>query len=183
MTGAVLLLQIALRIGGLALVAVGGGNALIPALHDVCVTQLRWLTDARFAESVGLAQVAPGPNMLLIPLIGWQTAGLAGATVALAAFLVPSSIVAIVGARLLMRNAERPLVRALRWALRPVTAGLMLCASVVLIATAQQTWPAHVGLEAIAPTLVALVVAVASTRIRVNPLVWLATAALLGALV
>jgi chromate transporter len=183
MTGLPLLVQIALRISGLALVAVGGGNALIPALHQTSVVQLRWLNDARFTESMGLSQIAPGPNMLLIPLIGWQAAGVAGAAVALASFLLPSSIVAVLGSRLLARNAERAVVRALRWALRPVTAGLMISAAIVLVQTAARTWPHTSRLATPGLALLTACVTVAAVRVRWNPLVWLAAAALIGALI
>ncbi len=187
MSGTPLLLQIALRFGALALVAVGGANALIPALHEQAVGTMHWLTDAQFAESVGLAQAAPGPNVLLIPLIGWGAAGLAGAFVALAAFLAPSAALAILGARFLVRHEGGAPVRAFKWALRPVTGGLMLSSAIVLIGTAARTWPLPAsakpaGAVAAALTFVALAVAAASLRFRLNPLVWLGAAALAGAL-
>jgi chromate transporter len=181
------LVQIALRFGGLSFVAVGGGNALVPAVHATAVTTMHWLTDAGFAEAVGLSQAAPGPNMLLMPLIGWQTAGIAGALVALVAFLVPSSTIAVLGSRLLVRHEASPAVRAFRWALRPVTTGLMVSAGIVLIGTAVRTWPAAGATRPgwIVPAALAALaaaVAVASVRTKRNPLVWLALAACIGAL-
>ncbi len=182
MSGASLLAALALRIAGLALIAVGGGNALVPALHEQMVDATHWMTDADFAQAVGLAQVSPGPNMLLMPLIGWRIAGLAGALVTLVAFLVPSSTIAIVGSRLLVRFADAPFVRAFTWSLRPATGGLMLAAGYVLVATAARTWPAPSPAIPFALGLVALAVTVASLRFKLNPLVWLAAAALGGAL-
>jgi len=171
----------ALRIAGLACIAVGGGNALIPALHEQTVSSLHWLSEARFTETVALAQAAPGPNMLVIPLIGAQTAGLPGAAVALVAFLIPSATIAVAGSRLLIRYAASPAVAAFRWSLRPVTAGLMLSAALVLFRTALATWP-H-GASPVALMLAAIVVLVtgAALRYKANPLVWLAAAALAGA--
>lgn len=177
------LLQLAVRIAGLSLVAVGGGNALIPALHDEAVSTLHWVSEARFVEAVGLSQAAPGPNMLLIPLIAWQTAGVAGATVALVAFLLPSSTIAILGSRFLARHERSPLVAAFKWALRPVTGGLMVSSAVVLIETAARTWPEPAKFVPGLVTLLAVGVAVASVRSKLNPLVWLAAAALIGVLV
>jgi Chromate transporter len=37
-----------------------------------------WMSSAQFAALYALAQVAPGPNVMYIPLIGWQVAGWAG---------------------------------------------------------------------------------------------------------
>lgn len=178
-----LLLQIALRIGGLSLVAVGGGNALVPALHETAVRSQHWIDEARFAEAVGLSQAAPGPNMLLMPLIGWQVAGIPGALVALLAFLVPSITLAVLGARLLAAYASTPFVVAFTWALRPVAGGLMLAAGVVLAVTATRTWPNGSPAAAPALALLAVAVAVLAVRVKVNPLVWLAGAALAGAVI
>jgi chromate transporter len=177
-----LLVQIALRVAGLACIAVGGGNALIPALHEQCVLGLHWLTDARFTETVALAQAAPGPNMLVIPLIGAQVAGAAGAAVALAAFIVPSSTIAVLGSRILVRHAGSSAVDAFRWALRPVTAGLMLSAAFVLMGTALRTWPVPSRSAAAGLAALPVVVALLALRFKLNPLVWLAAAALAGAL-
>jgi chromate transporter len=177
-----ILAQLAMRIAGLALIAVGGGNALIPALHDQAVVTTHWLSDARFTEAVGLTQAAPGPNMLLIPLIGWETAGSAGAAVALVAFLVPSSTLAIVGSRLLVRYDGTAAVKAFKWVLRPVAAGLMASSAIVLVRTAAQTLPHPSALSALAFAALACGVTIAALRFKVNPLVWLAVAAVLGAL-
>jgi chromate transporter len=175
--------QLALRIGALGCVAVGGGNALVPALHDAAVTSMHWMNEAAFAEAVGLSQAAPGPNMLLMPLIGWYVAGIAGALVALVAFLVPTTTIAIVGSRWLVRHAHTDAVTSLRWALRPVSGGLMLSAGVVLVATAARAWPRTSPAATAGAALVAAGVAGAALRYKCNPLVWLAACACLGALV
>ncbi len=177
------LASLALTIAGLALVAVGGGNALIPALHDQAVSARHWLSEARFAQLVALSQAAPGPNMLLIPLIGWQAAGALGAGVALLAFVLPSTTVAILGSRWLARHAEEPTVSAFRWALGPVSGGLMLSAAWVLLQTAQRTWPYRSAVAAPGLALVAASVAILAVRFKWNPLIWLALAACCGAFV
>jgi chromate transporter len=174
--------QIALRVGALSLIAVGGVNALIPELHEQAVVATRWLTEANFSEAVGLAQAAPGPNMLLVPLIGWQAAGVAGAAVAFVAFLVPSSTIAIAGSRALARNAKNPWVESFKWALRPVTGGLMLSSAIVLVVAASRTFPYPSALTAGVFAAVALAVFALSLRFKLNPIVWLAAAALAGAL-
>ena len=40
-----------------------------------------------------IAQAAPGPNVLVVTLIGWQVAGLAGALIATLAMCLPMSVV------------------------------------------------------------------------------------------
>ncbi len=181
MTDAAALVELALRTGGLSLVAVGGGNALIAALHEQTVDVLHALSEARFTESVALAQTAPGPNMLLIPLLGYETAGTAGALVALAAFVVPSTTLAVLGSRLIERHEGSRLVAALRWALRPVTGGLMLASAFVLVATAARSWPIATAATGPACAAGAAVVAVLALRCKINPLVWIGLAAALAA--
>jgi chromate transporter len=67
----------------LAFLAIGGAPTILPGLHRYMVETHQWLTSAQFADAYALAQVAPGPNAMYIPLIGWLVAGWAGAAVAL----------------------------------------------------------------------------------------------------
>ena len=66
-----------------SLFAIGGGSAALPELHKVVVTQTHWLTDRQFKEIYSLGQIAPGPNMTMVAVIGSQVAGWAGALVTL----------------------------------------------------------------------------------------------------
>src|SRR6202789_4051323 len=69
--------------------AVGGGvSMLVPEMHKEFVQQYHWLGDRSFLELLAVAQAAPGPNFLLVPLIGFRVAGWPGACFALFAFLV-----------------------------------------------------------------------------------------------
>ena len=47
-----------------------------------------------------LAQVAPDPNAMYIPLMGWLVAGWSGAVVAMLALLGPASTLTLLGGRL-----------------------------------------------------------------------------------
>ena len=58
-----------------SLFAIGGGSAALPELHKVVVTQTHWLTDRQFKEIYSLGQIAPGPNMTMVAVIGRQVAG------------------------------------------------------------------------------------------------------------
>jgi len=63
----------------LALVAFGGATALLPEMHRVVVDNHHWLDDTTFTHLYAIAQAAPGPNVLVVTLIGWEMADLAGA--------------------------------------------------------------------------------------------------------
>ena len=66
----------------LAFVAFGGATALLPEMHRVVVDNHHWLDDTTFTHLYAIAQAAPGPNVLVVTLIGWKVAGLAGALAA-----------------------------------------------------------------------------------------------------
>ncbi len=166
------LAALAWRFALLSLVAVGGGNAMYPQVHADVVTQTHWLTERDFTELVAISQAAPGPNVLIVPLAGWHVAGWAGAFVALAAFLIPCSVLTLVAGRALRRRADAPLVVAMRGALLPIAAALFLASGIALARSA--------GLHAM-PVAIAVVVAVLATVLDLNPLVWLACAAVAGA--
>ena len=65
-----------------SLMAVGGAITLIPEMHYYVVESHHWMTGQEFAALFAIAQAAPGPNVLVVSLIGWKVAGLAGALVA-----------------------------------------------------------------------------------------------------
>jgi chromate transporter len=177
------LLELAWRCAVLAVIAVGGVNALIPALHAQVVDDTHWLSPTAFAESIALAQAAPGPNLLLLPLIGWRVAGAAGVVVALLAFLVPSCGLAIAGARFIVRHERDHRVTSLRWALRPIAGGLMLASCVAVFLSAARAWPSPQVWILPALAAIALGTTAATIRWKVNPLAWIAIAAALGAII
>ena len=76
----------------LSFVAFGGATALLPEMHRVVVDNHHWLDDTTFTHLYAIAQAAPGPNVLVVTLIGWEVAGLAGALAATLAMCLPMSI-------------------------------------------------------------------------------------------
>ena len=74
----------------LALQAVGGAMSIIPAIE-----QFNLMPSETLANLVVIGQASPGPNMLLIPLIGWQILGVQGALVATIGFCLPSAVLVL----------------------------------------------------------------------------------------
>lgn len=60
----------------LSLFTIGGMNAAIPELHRQVVEVHGWMSDRRFADLFAIAQAAPGPNIIIVALIGWEVAGI-----------------------------------------------------------------------------------------------------------
>lgn len=126
-----ILVQLALAFLGVAFFSIGGASALIPEFHRQIVQVRGWLTDADFAHMVALAQVAPGPNMLIVSLIGWRVAGVPGMLVSTLAIVGPPSLIAFAVGRALDRLKDADWLSAVKGALGPVVVGLMMASGLI----------------------------------------------------
>ena len=151
--------------------AVGGANAALPEMHRIAVEVRHWMTDKQFADVFAISQLSPGPNVLIVTLIGYSVAGLAGAAIATIAMCGPTAALAYVVSRWLSnaRGARWPAV--LQSALVPLSIGLMGASALILAQASDQTW------QALALTIIAAVIA---STTRLNPLWLLAAGGCLG---
>jgi chromate transporter len=124
--------RIFLRFAGLSLLAVGGASAVLPEAHRQLVEGEHWFSSAQFTELFAIAQTAPGPNLMVFPLLGWQIDGLPGLIAATLGFLGPASVLALTVSRALRRNAQAPWLKRLKAALVPLAVGLMAANGYVL---------------------------------------------------
>ncbi len=125
----------------LSLSAFGGGKAILPALHAGAVQQHHWLTDREFVDAFSIGQAAPGPSTLMVLLIGYKAAGVAGAALAGAAMFLPSSCLVYGLARAWERWHRSPWVGAIERGLAPVTVGLILSSGYLLGNSAIKSLP------------------------------------------
>jgi chromate transporter len=173
MTDVHTLLALVTRFALISLFAIGGGtSSIIPLIHDVAVRELHWVDDRAFTELLAIAQAAPGPNYMLIPLIGWHVAGIPGALLALTAFLILPMAIAFVVGRLLHRH-DNPTMAMVRRAFRPVTAGMWMSSGIIIARTAD---------KATVDVAITALVVVLALRIELSPLWWCLGAGVLGAL-
>jgi len=124
----------------LSLVAIGGANAILPGIHHQVVDRLGWMDSATFANLFAIAQAAPGPNALVVSLIGWHMAGLAGLLVASLAMFAPTSVMALAVGRLVKRMADVHLLQVIQAGLVPIAVGLMLASGIVITRAADRGW-------------------------------------------
>ncbi|MBX9760355.1 MAG: chromate transporter [Beijerinckiaceae bacterium] len=126
-----ILIQLALAFLGVAFFSIGGASALIPEFHRQIVGVRGWMSDSDFAHMVALAQVAPGPNMLIVSLIGWRVAGIPGMLVSTIAIVGPPSIIAFAVGRAMDRLKDAAWLSAVKGALAPVVVGLMMASGLI----------------------------------------------------
>jgi chromate transporter len=123
---------LALSFVTISLLAFGGANAVIPEMHRQAVDVAHWMTDRQFVSLYALAQAAPGPNVMVVTLIGWHVAGLLGALVATAAMMGPSVVLTFFAYRLWSFFRHRPWLNAIQNGLTPVTVGLVASSAFLL---------------------------------------------------
>lgn len=166
-----LLIEIARIFAGISLVAIGGANATVPEIHRQIVEHLHWMDDRTFADLIGVAQAAPGPNVILVSLIGWHMAGPLGLGMATLAMVAPSSCLAFIAGRALQLQAENRFWQLAKKVLAPIAVGLILASGAVMARAADR------GLLTVAATLGMTLL---TFRTRLNPLFGIAAGAILG---
>ena len=162
-TGGNVLLTMAGYFASLSLFAFGGANAAIPDMQRISVDVMHWMTAKEFADIFAIAQMSPGPNVIIVALIGYHVAGLPGAGVATLAMCGPTCVLAFVVSRVWDRSKAARWRVALQNGLIPVALGLIAASAIVIARTADH------GLVAVAITVVTAIVAFAT---RLNPM-WL----------
>ncbi len=166
-------LWLALVCAQLSIVMVGGVAPILPELQRQVVDVHRWMGLAEFGALYGLAQAAPGPNVLVVTLIGWRVAGLAGALAATVGILLPAGTLTWFVSGAWHRFRNRPWRRSVQAGLVPVTVGLVMAAAALLTVTTTTTWVAG---------LLTVVIGAATLWTKLHPLLLLGVGALVGAL-
>jgi chromate transporter len=127
----------------LSLVTIGGGQAVVADIQRQVVDVHHWMTQADFVSAFAISRMAPGPGSLLVTLIGWQVAGLAGAIVATIGIFGPTAVLIYGVAHVWTRYRGARWQRAIEGGLRPVAAGMVLAAVFVLLRSLEGGWLAR----------------------------------------
>ena len=155
----------------MSLFAVGGANSAIPEMHRIAVDVNHWLTDKQFTDVYAIAQLSPGPNVLIVTLIGYSVAGILGALVATLAMCVPTAVLALIVSRFLTRSSQSRWPSIIQAALVPLSIGLMGASGFILARSSDRT---------VVAVLVTVGAAVLASVTKVNPLWMLVAGGCLG---
>lgn len=156
-----------------SLLAVGGANVVLPEIHRRVVDVEHWMSDAQFAALFAIGNAAPGPNVMVVTLIGWHVAGIVGALVATLSMCGPSCLLTFAVVQVWDRYKAHPWRRALQNGFAPVTVGLVAATAYLLI-DATDAGPATL--------IVTAATAIYALTTRLNPLWAFAAAGFLGAM-
>jgi chromate transporter len=167
------LAQLAAVYAQLSLLAFGGANAVIPEMQRQIVDVHHWMSAPEFAALYALAQAAPGPNMMVVSLVGWRVGGFWGALVTTGAVAAPSSVLTLLVSGVWYRFKDAKWRKAVQAGLQPVTAGLIMASAALLIRSTTVDWTA---------AAVTIVTAGLFLFTKLHPMLILAAAAVAGAI-
>jgi chromate transporter len=160
------------RVSSLALISFGGVNSILPALHHQAVNEQHWMTDRDFANLFALASVSPGPNFMVLTLIGYKAAGVWGAIAATIALCFPTALLVFAVVKVWDRFKTAHWRIAIQEGLIPVTVGFLGAAAVLLVQASDGS---------LATYAITAAVALIGTLTRFNPLWLFGIAAIAGA--
>lgn len=166
-------LELFLEFALLSFVAFGGATALLPEMHRVVVENHHWLDDTTFTHLYAIAQAAPGPNVLVVTLIGWEIAGLAGAVAATLAMCLPMSVLIYLLIDRWESFAGKRWQKAISIGVTPLAVGLVFSGATLIAQAAAFGWAAW---------LLVLATVVANLRTKLHPLWLIGVGAALGLL-
>lgn len=117
---------------GSSLTLFGGGYVVIPALHELFVENLHWLSGAEFADGIAIGQITPGPIFITATFIGYKVAGWSGAFLATLAMFAPPALVTVLAARFVNRLAGSAGIQAAMKGIRAAVIGMIFASAFII---------------------------------------------------
>ena len=120
----------------------GGGGAMISLIQSKVVSEFGWISQAQFTDIVAISQTTPGPiGINCATYVGYEVgsgfggilAGIAGSALATFALVLPSFIIFWGIVALYKKYRSTPLFSNVMSGLRPVVAGLIGAAALLLM--------------------------------------------------
>ena len=165
------LLTLAVQFSIMSLLALGGANAVVPEMHRQAVELNGWMNEREFTDMFAISQAAPGPNVMLVTLIGYHVAGIAGAIVTTLAMCGPTAVLAHFLGKIWDRFRDAPWRVAVQAGVVPISVGLVGASAIVLTRAADHSWVAVV---------ITVLTAAVAYGTRWNPLWLIGVAGLAG---
>ncbi|WP_104204647.1 chromate transporter [Billgrantia saliphila] len=159
------------------IVGYGGGPAIIPLIEAEVVGRYGWMSAHEFAEVLGLGNALPSPIATkMAGYVGYEVAGIAGASVAVLATVVPTLLLLLGALGLLYRHRDSPRVKRMSQWVRPVIAVMMAGLVVGFFSEAMA------GAGLVHSLLIAAAAAIALLHLKAHPALVVAGALVYGGL-
>jgi chromate transporter len=149
----------------------GSGLVIVPFLEKGLVQQTGWLNEREFLVAVAMGMMSPGPVVITATFVGFLVAGFWGALTATIGIFLPSFLLVLIVAPVLMRYRTNPNVQGFIKGAYAAAIGTILGACVLLGRIAIGDW---------LTALVALASLVVLFRWKVSNPLLIACAAVIG---
>lgn len=147
----------------ISVLAFGGGQAVLPLMERVCVTQYGWVSAAAFTTGIGFGYLVPGPTMTVAAFVGYRAAGFPGALCAALGIFAPGILLGGLVAAGVGKIAGNRFVRAFGAAASPAVVGLLAATAWSIARHSVTTWQL---------ATIAAAAALLAARTKLSP-VWL----------
>ena len=125
----------------------GSGLVIVPFLETGLVHQTGWLDERQFLVAVAMGMLSPGPVVITATFVGYLVAGFWGAAVSTVGIFLPSFLLVLIVAPVLVRHRANPNVQGFVKGAYAAAIGTILGACVLLGRIAIGDWlTALVGL-------------------------------------
>jgi len=154
--------------------AYGGGPSMIPLMQAEVVNGRQWMNLTEFADLLALGNGLPGPIATKMALaVGYRLDGIAGATVALAALLLPSCILMLLVVLFFFSYKDSPRVQSMLRGLRPAVMALLFITAYDVGKDSIVSWPT---------ALIGITVFLVFLFTKLHPAIGMAISGLIGIL-
>lgn len=110
----------------IGLFAIGGGLVAASFMQQILVVKYGLISASKFYSMLAISESTPGPiGINIATYIGNEMYGVPGGIICTFGEVLPSIIVIIIVARYFKKMNEKPLVKSIFFALRPVTTGMV----------------------------------------------------------
>jgi len=124
------------------LLCFGGGPASIPLMRAEIVDNYGWFTNEQFGDALAAGNALPGPIApKMAAYTGYNVGGIPGAIVGVVASVVPTAILIVLLAKLLIMYKDEPRVKGMLAVAKPIVVVLLLHAAMQFMT--KQSFPAY----------------------------------------
>ncbi len=170
-----LLWEIFLAFAKVGIFGYGGGPSMIPLVQAEVVDVHHWLTNEEFVDTLAMGYTLPGPiSTKMSGYIGFRLAGLPGAIAGVTGIFLPSLVLMLLLAGILLTYKDTRYVQATLKAVRPVVVALLVVTAWEILPQSIKGWDtALIGVGAF----------LAVALLNVHPAIAILAAAVLGLIV
>ncbi len=118
----------------------GSGLVIVPFLEKGLVQNTGWLNEREFLVAVAIGMISPGPVVITATFVGYLVAGFWGATVSTIGIFLPSFLLVLLVAPILVRHRAQPNVQGFVKGAYAAAIGTILGAAVLLGKIAIGDW-------------------------------------------